>query len=69
VVIKIYNVTGQLVRIIDIGQKAAGAYVSKEKAAYWNGRNESGEQVSSGVYFYLMETGSFRGAKKMLIIR
>jgi len=69
VVIKIYNVTGQLVRILNLGQKAAGTYVSKEKAAYWNGRNESGEQVSSGIYFYLMETGSFRGTKKMLIIR
>jgi hypothetical protein len=69
VVIKIYNVAGQLVRILNLGQKADGAYVSKEKAAYWNGRNESGEQVSSGIYFYLMETGSFRGAKKMLIIR
>jgi hypothetical protein len=69
VVIKIYNVTGQLVRIIDIGQKASGAYVSKEKAVYWDGRNTTGEKVSSGIYFYLMEAGSFRAAKKMLIIR
>ena len=69
VVIKIHNATGQLVRILNLGQKAAGAYVSKEKAVYWDGRNTTGEKVSSGIYFYLMEAGSFRAVKKMLIIR
>ena len=69
VVIRIYNVTGRLVRTLNLGQKTDGAYVSKEKAAYWDGRNATGEKVSSGVYFYLMEAGSFRGAKKMLIVR
>ena len=69
VVIRIYNVTGQLVRTLDLGQKTVGAYVSKEKAAYWNGKNESGEKVSSGIYFYVMEAGSFRVAKKMVIVR
>ena len=69
VVIRIYDVTGRLVRTLNLGQKAAGAYVSKEKAVYWDGRNANGEKVSSGIYFYLMEAGSFRAAKKMLIIR
>ena len=69
VVINIYNVTGRLVRRLNLGQKPAGAYVSKEKAIYWDGRNTNGERISSGVYFYLMEAGSFRETKKMLIIR
>ena len=69
VVIKIYTVTGQLVRTLDMGKRAAGAYLSKEKAAYWDGRNEFNEQVSSGMYFYLMEAGDFRALKKMLIMK
>jgi hypothetical protein len=69
VVIKIYNATGRLVRTLDLGNKPAGAYLSKDKATYWDGKNEYGEKVSSGVYFYLMEAGSFRATKKMLIIR
>ena len=69
VVIKIYNVAGQLVRTLELGDKAAGAYLSKDKAAYWDGRNATGEKVSSGIYFYLMEAGSFRAAKRMLIIQ
>ena len=67
--IRIYNVSGQLVRRLDLGYKDAGYYLAKEKAAYWNGRNESGEKVSSGIYFYLMEAGSFRAMKKMLVVR
>jgi len=52
-----------------MGEKAQGAYLSKEKAAHWDGRNESGEKVTSGIYFYLMEAGSFRAMKKMVISR
>ena len=69
VVIRIYNATGRLVRTLDLGQKAPGAYVSKEKAAYWDGRNEKGEKVASGIYFYLMEAGSFRAMKKTVILK
>jgi len=69
VIIKIYDMAGRLVRTLDLGQKASGAYVSKDKAAYWDGRNESGEKVTSGIYFYLMEAGSFRAMKKMVILK
>jgi hypothetical protein len=67
--IHIYDTKGQLMRTFDFGQKAAGAYVSKEKAAYWDGKNESDEKVSSGIYFYEMRAGDFRATKKMVIVK
>jgi len=69
VVIRIYSSTGQLVKTLNLSQKPSGVHLSKGKAAYWNGRNGKGEVVASGVYFYLMEAGSFRATKKMVIIR
>jgi subtilisin family serine protease len=69
VIIRIYDTTGRLVKTLDLGDRAAGAYISKEKAVYWDGTNEHGENVSSGVYFYIMEAGPFRAAERMVIIR
>jgi WD40 repeat protein len=67
--IAIYNSTGRLVRMLDLGQTLPGAYLSKEKAAYWDGRNESGEIVASDVYFYSMEAGGYTSLKKMVLAR
>jgi len=69
VVIKIYSMSGQLVETLNLGDKPAGAYVSKDRAAYWDGKNRRGEEVSSGVYFYTIHAGSFTATRKMLIIR
>ena len=69
VVIRIYDMTGRLVKTLDLGEQDAGGYISREKAAYWDGSNESGEEVSSGIYFYTLEAGSFRATRKMLVIR
>jgi len=69
VVIRIYSSKGQLVRTLNLGQKPSGAYLSKEKAAYWDGRNEKGEVVASDVYFYVMKAGLFKATKRMVIIR
>jgi len=69
VTIHIYNQSGQLVRTLRLGRKKAGYYLSKDKAAYWDGRNSNGEQVSSGTYFYTMEAGEFKVARKMVIVR
>ena len=54
--INIYDSNGRLIRAIHLGIKLPGVYASKDKAAYWNGRNEYGELVAPGIYFY-----SFRG--------
>ena len=69
VTIKIYNVTGHLVKTLSLGEKMAGMYISRNRAAYWDGRNEAGERVSSGLYFYAIKAGNFRGIKRMLLVK
>ena len=65
--IKIYDTAGGLVRTLDLGYKDVGVYVSRSKAAYWDGRNEAGERVASGIYFYNITAGSFSAIRKMAI--
>jgi len=69
VTISIYNAKGQLIRTIALGQKAAGLYLSKDKAAYWDGRNNIGEKIASGLYFYSLQAGDFTTTRCMLIIK
>ncbi len=65
--IRIYSLSGQLVRRIDLGYKAMGDYTSKDKAVYWDGTNEAGEKVSSGIYFYEIKSKDFVSVKKMIM--
>jgi flagellar hook assembly protein FlgD len=67
VTVTIYSSTGQLVRRLDLGYRNAGSYTSMEKAIYWDGTNEHGERVSSGLYFYTIQAGEFVATKKMII--
>ena len=67
VTVKIYSVSGHLIRALNLGHKPAGFYTHKPKAAYWDGKNEVGEQVSSGVYFYTIQAGEFTATKKMVV--
>ncbi|MFC1715542.1 choice-of-anchor Q domain-containing protein [Candidatus Poribacteria bacterium] len=69
VAIRIYSASGRLVRLLDLGHKPAGFYTSREKSAYWDGRNESGESVSSGIYFYQIQAGEFSAIRKMTILK
>jgi len=69
VTISIYSSAGHLIRTLNLGHQEAGAYISKDKSAYWNGRNDVGEKVSSGVYFYTLKAGDFISTKKMVIAR
>jgi hypothetical protein len=69
VIVKIYNISGQLVRVLDLGEQEAGMYVSKEKAAYWDGKNDEGEDVASGVYFYQIHAGDYVSTKRMVVIK
>ena len=67
VTLRIYAADGRWVRTLALGHQEVGIYQSKGHAAYWDGRNEVGEPVASGVYFYTLTAGDFTATRKMLI--
>jgi hypothetical protein len=64
IVIKVYNMLGQEVRTLVNGNKDRGRH-----EIVWDGRNQFGSQVSSGVYLYRLEAGKVVKTKKMLFIK
>ena len=62
--IKIYNTVGEEVAVIVNELQKAGKYQT-----VWNGKNISGNSVSSGIYFYKIEAGSFTATKKMMLLK
>ena len=69
VTLSIYDATGERIRTLSLGVQVAGFYQSRSRAAYWDGRNDLGEQVSSGVYFYQLSTPSEHQIKRMVIAK
>lgn len=69
VTIHIYNPTGEFVRMLSVGKLAAGDYTSQTDAVYWDGLNNDGELVGSGIYYYTIIAGDFSATRKMLIIK
>ncbi len=69
VIIYVHDAAGHLVRTLNLGHKQPGYYTSKDRAAHWDGRNEAGEPVASGVYFYTLQAGSYRATRKLTIMR
>ncbi len=67
ITIQIHSSDGQLVRNFHLGFHSAGVYQSRDKAAFWNGKNNIGESVSSGLYFYTLTAGDFTATRKMII--
>jgi hypothetical protein len=62
--LNVYNVSGQLVRSLRDGVEKPGAY-----EAAWDGKDQDGRRVSSGVYLYRMEAGSYVNTLKMVLVR
>ena len=67
VTLTIYAVDGKLVRTLDLGHQPIGTYQTRSRAAYWDGKNQLGEPVASGVYFYTLTAGDFNATRKMII--
>ena len=67
VTLTIYDASGIPVRVLDLGHRPTGVYHARNRAAYWDGRNEQGERVASGVYFYTLSAGEFTATRRMLI--
>ena len=64
-----YISAGKLVRQIDLGLKPAGNYQTTQWSIYWDGRNASGEQVVSGIYFYQIDAGDYTDTREMVILK
>ncbi|MEW6684709.1 MAG: T9SS type A sorting domain-containing protein [Candidatus Edwardsbacteria bacterium] len=64
VTLRLYNVTGQLVRTL-VDERCSGGFYTRR----WDGTDESGKRVASGVYFYRLQAGNFTNTKKMILIR
>jgi hypothetical protein len=67
--LSIYDRTGVLVRTLSLGIQSAGFYNSRGRAAYWDGRNDAGERVASGLYFYQLRTPSFHQTRRLVIVK
>ena len=62
--LNIYNIKGQKVKQLVNDQLSAGQH-----SVVWNGKDDNGKSVSSGIYFYKLKTGNFEKARKMMLIK
>ena len=65
--IRIYDATGAVVRALLLGHQPAEIYQSRSRAAYWEGRNDAGEPVASGICFYTLTASEYTATGKMRI--
>ena len=69
VTLTIYDLSGRVVRTLDVGHRVAAVYESRSKAIYFDSRNQFGETVASGVYFYHLLAGDYSATQRMLIVK
>ena len=69
VTLTIYDLSGGVVRRLNVGHQVAAAYERRDKAIYWDGRTEFGERVASGIYFYHLSAGDYSATRKMVILK
>jgi hypothetical protein len=67
--IGIYDTTGLRVRRLSLGALPAGRYSEKGRAAYWDGCNDVGELVTSGVYFVELKTGTYQQVQRIVLLK
>jgi len=64
VVIKIYDLRGNLVKILENSEKRPGHYIVQ-----WNGTDQSGQKVANGMYIYSITAADFKASDKMLLLK
>ena len=69
VILKIYDTNSRVVRTLDVGHQTAATYESPSKALHWDGKNDLGESVASGIYFYTLTAGDYAATRKMVILK
>ena len=69
VAVQIYDAQGIPIRKLDLGHKPAGTYLTRDAAAYWDGRNDYGEILSSGLYFYQLRADGFSATRRMILAK
>jgi len=67
--VHIYDLAGRRVRTLDLGRRQAGVYLERNHAAYWDGKDERGQRVPSGIYFYRLEADGFVAMRRMVILK
>ena len=61
--------TAHTLYMSEIGTQSAGYYNTKSKSIYWDGQNNSGESVASGIYIYRIDIDSKSFTKKMILLK
>ena len=69
VTLKIYDTNSRIIRTLDVGHRIAAAYEGPSRALHWDGKNDLGEPVASGVYFYTLTAGDYSATRKMVILK
>jgi hypothetical protein len=62
--LKVYNILGQLVRVLVDEEKPTGIYQS-----VWDGKDAEGKEVASGIYFYRLQAGKYDEVRKMVLVK
>ena len=69
VTLRIFGAQGHEVRRFDLGYRSAGWYASRETAVHWDGKGQAGESVSSGNYWVVMDIGSVREVRRLVVLK
>ena len=69
VTVQIFDSQGTTIRNLRVGYRSAGRYLSQSRAVYWDGKNQIGETVATGMYFYTLTSKNFSASRRMVIIK
>ena len=62
--LKVYNVLGEVVKTLEDKSQGVGAY-----SVQWDGKNDLGEKLASGIYFYELKAGEITSSKKKVLLK